>query len=390
MPGLSFQSQNNRASFSGGTTRRPGGWIIALVLVIISVALITLCVRSEGAGPFSAIRAGVQTVTKPIERAVANVPSPLRSIGNGSSEEVDQLKQENEQLRSIVAELEEYRQQNQRLSALVQIADTYDLATKSTTVTGVTSGWSRTATIGLGSDDGIRIGMGVISSSGLYGQVESVTAHASTVRLITDSNSSVSAMVQGSRARGILHGSYDGVLTMEYVSTEYTVGEGDYVITSGDGGAYPNGIIIGTVKDVEPDPSKLYYRITVDPIFRLASCQEVMVLTGDEGEVASILDEDMLKNIKDAMIATDSKTATAAVNTARTGTTETFSAQSGDAAQSENANTQNASNSTADQSKQSSEAGQAASADNAASSDAEQDSGKNAASDSDDKAKDEQ
>lgn len=333
MPGLSFPSQNNRymsyGAAGGGGSRRPGAWLVPVVLVILCIAIITLCVRFEGGGPFATVRGAVQTVTKPVGQVVYNLTTPLRSASSAPSGEVEQLQYENELLKTAIAELEEYRQQNQRLTALVQLADTYALSTLSAKVTNVTGGWSRIATIDKGSDDGLRIGMGVISSSGLYGQIETVTAHASTVRLITDANSSVSAMVQNSRARGILTGSYDGTLSLQYVSTEYTIGEGDYVITSGDGGTYPNGLIIGTVKVAEPDPSKLYYRIQVDPIFNLASCQEVMVLTGDETQVASILDEGMLDNIKDALTAPSSSAATQAMNAMREGTSQTFSSADG-------------------------------------------------------------
>ncbi len=287
-------------------------WLVPVVLAVLSIALITLCVRMDGGGAFSVVRSGVQSVTQPLEAAVATVPNPLKSIGQPSEDDkTAQLELENSQLKTLVSQLEEYRQQDQRLTSLLKLSDTYGLASVSANVTGITRGWNQTATINKGSSQGIRVGMGVISSCGMYGQVESVTSSTSTVRLMTDANSSVGAMIQGSRARGILSGSYDGTLTLNYVDISYTVGEGDIVISSGAGGTYPQGIIIGTVRNVEPDSSKLYYRITVDPIYPISSCQEVLVLTGDEDAVATLVDETLLDSIVTSMtsISTGSSTA---------------------------------------------------------------------------------
>ncbi len=290
MPGLSFgsQSQNGRPSF----------WWIPIVLIVISVMLITLCVRLEGGGPFAVARGVVHTVTKPIESVCSAISAPFHSIGKSSnSAEVAKLEQENRQLRTLVAELEEYRQQDQRLTTMSQFSDIYGLESISGEVLSTSSGWDRTATVNRGSADGVRVGMGVMSSCGLYGMVESVTSNTCVVRLINDANASVSAMVQNSRAHGIMHGAYDGTLTLEYVPIEKAVGEGDVVITSGSGGSYPRGILIGTVRTIETDSSKLYHRITVDPIYSIDSCEEVLILTGAQSETSTVLDESLLQTV---------------------------------------------------------------------------------------------
>lgn len=293
MPGLSFSNQSQN--------RRSGLWLIPIVLIVISVMLITLCVRFGNSGPFAVARGVVQTVTQPIAQVCSVVSTPFVNVGAVDvDEEVARLQEENSQLRTLVAELEEYRQQDQRLTAMLQFSDIYGLETLSAEVISMTSGWDRTATINKGSRDGVRVGMGVMSTCGLYGQVESVTEAASVVRLINDPNSSVAVMVQNSRAHGIMHGSYDGTLTLEYVPIDATVGEGDIVIASGSGGTYPRGIVVGTVRAIEADSSKLYHRITVDPLFNIESCEEVLVLTGNETETERILNEELLQLIIDS------------------------------------------------------------------------------------------
>ena len=297
MPGLSFN--NNQ-----GQSRRPGGWIVSTVLIVLSVLLITLYVRSDGTGAFAGLRAGVQTVSKPMESALSAISGPFRGIGsadsaaaNMSEDEASSLKAENEQLHTLVAELEEYRQQDQRLTSLLSLRDAYNLSTLPVAVLGITSGWDQTATIDKGSDEGVQVGQGVMSSCGLFGQVETVQAHTATVRLVTDAQSSVSARVQSSRATGILRGSYDGTLVLEYVPIDTAVGAGDVIVTSGDGGAFPGGIILGRVRTVEQDSSKLYYRLTVAPIYDVASCQEGLVLTGNEDETANLVSDDVINAI---------------------------------------------------------------------------------------------
>lgn len=295
MPGLSFSNQNQ--------PRRPGGWLIPVVLIVISIVLVTVSVRMENGGAFGAVRSGVHAVSGAMQSVTQVISAPFKSVGGGESssgmsdEDIATLKSENEQLRVLVAQLEEYRQQDQRLTALLGLSDTYGLETVSARILSTTSGWDQTATINVGSDNGIRVGMGVMSSCGLYGQVETVASNSAVVRLISDADSSVSAMIQGTRATGIVNGAYDGSLEMEYVSVDTTVGEGDLVITSGAGGTYPKGIILGRVHSVEKDSSKLYYRIQIDPISPIRNCEEVLVLTGNEDSTKSLVNNKLLEQI---------------------------------------------------------------------------------------------
>jgi rod shape-determining protein MreC len=95
----------------------------------------------------------------------------------------------------------------------------------------------------------------------------------------------VAAQVQRGRAGGIVKGSLDGRLTMEFVSQETTVKAGDVVITSGLGGVYPKGLVIGEVTEVERDTSALYQSIALEPGGDLAGLEEVLVLIGEPAPV---------------------------------------------------------------------------------------------------------
>ena len=74
MPGLSFSNQSQNA--------RPNLWWIPVVLIVISVMLITLCVRFEGGGPFAVARGVVHTITKPIESVSSVISTPLNFLSS--------------------------------------------------------------------------------------------------------------------------------------------------------------------------------------------------------------------------------------------------------------------------------------------------------------------
>jgi len=105
-----------------------------------------------------------------------------------------------------------------------------------------------------------------------------VTRHAAKVRLITDPQSGVASMVQSTRAEGVVRGSIEGKLTLDFVSAETTVRAGDIVISSGMGGVYPKGLIVGEVTRVQSAPSALYQDIEVTPSGTLSGLEEVLVL----------------------------------------------------------------------------------------------------------------
>ena len=116
--------------------------------------------------------------------------------------------------------------------------------------------------------------------AGLLGQTVDVTPHSARVRLITDPSSGVAAMLQSERAEGIVRGSIDGNLTFDFVSTDTTIRAGDVVITSGIGGVYPKGLIVGEVTKVRSTPSDLYQDVELEPSARLDGIEEVLVLVG--------------------------------------------------------------------------------------------------------------
>lgn len=266
-----------------------------IVLCVISLLLLTFYLREGDTGPIHALRGGVMTVTSPVRMLGSAAAAPFGALGNiaqnatASSETLSELKKRNEELTAQVAELSEAQETAERLEKLVGLKSTYSLESTAARIIGSTGdAWTDSVIIDKGSASGFEVGMPVCSSGGVIGQIIEVSANTSTVRLITDDQSGVSAMIQGSRAQGVLQGQADGTLRLEYVVSDAEVATGDIVITSGIGGTFPKGLPLGTVASIDRAPNAVYYTIVVRAASSAESNEEVLVITSvSEDQIAS-------------------------------------------------------------------------------------------------------
>lgn len=263
-----------------------GSGLITIVLVVVSLVIFTLSVQENGTGVFSTARNVTQTLVTPIRFVGSLVAAPFSGASNimrnltADGETLSELKQENERLSARNVELEESEKTAQRLQELLDVRSSYNLQSiAARVISGATDSWTDSITIDKGSASGISPGMPVVNQTGAIGQVLSCSATTSTVRLISDEQSSVSAMIQVSRAQGMLQGSIDGTLHLQYIRTDQTVNVGDIVVTSGLGGVFPKGLPIGKVSVVEGSPASSYYEITVEPFGRPDNYEEVLIVT---------------------------------------------------------------------------------------------------------------
>lgn len=267
---------------------RPGGRRALLALLVVSSLVLTTVYFREGDnGVLHRTRNGLQAVAAPVSAAGEWVTTPFRAVGDWvagltvSRSEIEELRTQNVQLRERVAELEEARLENERLRDLVGFIEARQLDAIGARIIGrPTSGWHGVITIDRGTADGVDTGMPVLAPAGLLGQTIEAAEHSARVRLITDQRSGVAAMIQSTRAEGIVRGSIDGAVTMEYVSRQTTVTAGDVVLTSGMGGVYPKGLMIGEIEDVQLRENDLFPRLRVRPTAQISGIEEVIVLVG--------------------------------------------------------------------------------------------------------------
>src|SRR5471032_1138199 len=135
----------------------------------------------------------------------------------------------------------------------------------------------RTLTIDKGTRDGIKSDMSVIAPAGIVGRLVVPSLRSAKVQLLIDRNAAAGAIVERTRAQGVVVGGGDDRLRMEYVSEVFDVVVGDVVVTSGIDGIYPKGFIIGRVESVEKAGSA-YKRITIKPAVDFSSLEEVLVV----------------------------------------------------------------------------------------------------------------
>jgi rod shape-determining protein MreC len=129
-----------------------------------------------------------------------------------------------------------------------------------------------------GSRDGVTEGMTVVTPRGLVGQVVQAAPNTAKVLLVTDVSSSTDAVIQSSRAKGVVNGSRNGQLLMTFIPQGVKIQTGDRVVTSGIGGVFPEGLWVGTVTDVRQNDQELYQNALLEPAVDIAQLEEVMVI----------------------------------------------------------------------------------------------------------------
>jgi rod shape-determining protein MreC len=140
------------------------------------------------------------------------------------------------------------------------------------------SPWFKTIIIDKGKDGGVEKGMAVVIPEGIVGQVMDVSSDYSKVLLIIDYNSSVDALVQRNRARGIIKGGSEDRCLFKYVLRKYDITIGDTVVSSGLDGVFPKGLTVGHVSGVVRPNSGIFQEVSVTPYVDFEKLEEVLVL----------------------------------------------------------------------------------------------------------------
>lgn len=202
------------------------------------------------------------------------------------------LTAENAKLKGRIQELEAERNRhledesiNRRLRELMDFRlELPSGAVTASVISNSASTWFNILILDKGKKDGVEKGMGVVSPLGVVGQVVSVTSRSAKVLLITDSHSGVDAVVQRSRARGIVAGSLESGPIMKYVKRSDDLKEGDRLVTSGLDGVFPKGLLIGAVSKVNKKSFGLFQYVEVTLAVDPARIEEVLVVQGAQAK----------------------------------------------------------------------------------------------------------
>ncbi len=269
--------------------KKTGKKIVALIFVFISVFC---CVFFAARGKFKTPAGdnAAMTIVSPFQRAFSWIGSQLAFVKNTFTE-ISQLHEQNKLLRAEVEILRaqnltasEYASENQRLRNLLgykQSAVQFDLVAASV-IGRESSSWSSVIVINRGTLDGVANNMPVVTEMGLVGHVMEASFNSSKVQLLIDPRSSVGTLIQ--RAESRVAGIVEGDITnpnrprMVNIPKDSDVQVDDMVVTSGFGGVYPKGIVVGKVAEVHNAEGGLLKFCSIDTSVDFQKLEDVAVI----------------------------------------------------------------------------------------------------------------
>jgi rod shape-determining protein MreC len=261
------------------------------VLVLASVTLLTVGLRD--APVVREVREGASAVIDPVEGAVDRVTAPVRNAWHGVTD-YDDIQRENDELRAQAeagaaagVQTSDAERQLAELSASLDLpwAGNVETAT-ARVVSGPRSNFSHAIEIDKGTDDGIAVGMPVVTGGGLVGRVSHATGTSSMVELLTDPEFRVGVRLSTTGDLGTARGQgRDDPLSVDSaISPGAKVPEETGVVSSGvDRSAYPPGIPVGTVASSRQGSGGLALDLDVDPLVDVDQLSYVTVMLWTDG-----------------------------------------------------------------------------------------------------------
>ena len=226
---------------------------VCILIFLVIVSNIKIEKWSEFTAPITSAVNGIQGGFAYLKNKITKNDSFFIDLDNLRKENED-LKKENTELQQKLREFEIIKAENSTLREYVNLTDKYSeyKSLPAYVIQYDISNYSKVIVINVGSRDGVKVNMPVISEKGLVGYIISVTDTTSKVQTIVDTASTVSSAVGTTRdsivTRGIIGSSKE--IKATFIPTDAIVLEGDSIETSGIGGIYPKGIHIGTIKKV--------------------------------------------------------------------------------------------------------------------------------------------
>jgi rod shape-determining protein MreC len=266
-----------------------GLWVL-FAAAVIAVALALLSVFSNTSSPLTN---AVGVIASPFRAAYTAVADWFNDKQN-YYRDTTALLEENAALRRQIAEMEaEIRQaredsaENERLEKLLRLQEdrpdlTEDLEAATVTEHSVTN-WSATLTINKGTSSGVEVNQCVMDETGaLVGIISQVGTNWATVLTLVDTDTSLGAQVFRTGDLGLAQGDFslmdEGRLRLNYLPADCALLGGDLVLTSGLGGYYPSGLVIGSVAEVHSDDSGSAVYAILDPTVDFDSLAEVFII----------------------------------------------------------------------------------------------------------------
>jgi rod shape-determining protein MreC len=261
--------------------RQRAGYLF-LGVMLAHILLISAQVNSPGGVPV--LEAVTFGVFAEVQRGISGGFSSVRRVWSGYvglrdvKARNDELVRQLDEARIAVQQQRALADRARGLEQLLELRDRSNLHTVAAEI--IAAGASpdfRTLTIDKGTQEGVAADMAVIAPAGVVGRVVMPSKRAAKVQLLVDRNAAAGALIERSRAQGMVLGAGEEQLSLEYVAETADIVVGDLVVTSGIEGIYPKGYVIGHVESVDKSGGG-FTKIAVRPAVDFRSLEEVLVV----------------------------------------------------------------------------------------------------------------
>lgn len=269
--------------------QKHGLWVL-FAAAVISVALALMSVFSYTSSPLANV---ANVIASPFRSAYTGIADWFNDKQN-YYRDITALEEENAALKKQLAEMEAAIRQaekdsaeNERLKQLLGLQAqrpdlTSDLQAAMITEHTVTN-WTSSLTIDKGTNLGLEVNDCVISETGaLVGLISEVGTNWATILTLVDTDTSLGAQVFRTGDLGLAQGNFSLMgekrLRLEYLPADCSLLGGDLVVTSGLGGFYPAGLVIGSVAEVQVDDSGATSYAVLSPAVDFDELTEVFVI----------------------------------------------------------------------------------------------------------------
>ena len=271
-----------------------GLWVL-FAAAVISVVLALMSLFSNTSSPMTNL---VNTIASPFRTAYTAVAEWFIDKQNyyrdntAMEEEIAQLRREIAQMEADVRQGRKHSEENQRLRELLGLQEkrpdlTSDIVLADVTEHAVTN-WAATLTISQGTADGLEVGDCVIDETGaIVGTISEAGLNWATIMTLVDTETSLGAQVFRTGDLGVAQGNFslmgENRLRLDYLPADCDLLGGDLVVTSGLGGFYPAGLVIGSVEELQMDDSGASSYAILAPAVEFSELQQVVVLRSFDG-----------------------------------------------------------------------------------------------------------
>jgi rod shape-determining protein MreC len=261
------------------------------VLLLISLAMITVDYRGGDHSPLGALRGFGEAIFGPIEQGATAVVRPVAGAVHtftgapGAHRKISRLERENQRLRQQLRTGQIDRKRAEQLSRLLGTSGLGGYRIVPAEVISSGEGLEDTVSLDVGSGNGVKPDMTVLSGDGLVGRVTRVGPSTSTVMLATDAASSIGGRLESSDEIGIVQGAGrrgGSALKFQLLDSTVAMQPGQRIVSFGSQGdrPYVPGVPIGTVTRIERTPGSLTRTAQVRPYVHFTSLDVVGVVVG--------------------------------------------------------------------------------------------------------------